>query len=185
MKNAIKLNYINDLKEKLDAENNLLQVLLGPRQVGKTTSVLKMISDHYSRNSHYVSADEVFNSNEEWLLEQWNYAQNNKKILFVDEIQKVENWAAVLKKLYDESKRKHQSVRCVLLGSSSLEIQKGLTESLTGRFQLTIAVGESVTNQSLSDKPISLIYWTDHLGEHSYYTTELEFPYKKAADQKE
>ena len=57
----------------------------------------------------------------------------------MDEIQKCENWSETLKTLYDESKRKKRSPRCVVLGSSSLELSKGLTESLTGRFQLTQA----------------------------------------------
>ncbi len=63
-------------------------------------------------------------------------ARMNNKILFIDEIQKSHNWAEVIKSLYDESKKNKDEVKCVLLGSSSLKIQKGLTESLTGRFQL-------------------------------------------------
>ena len=60
----------------------------------------------------------------------------DQKILFIGEIQKAENWAETIKTLYDESKRNNQPVLCVLLGSSSLAIQNGLIESLTGRFQL-------------------------------------------------
>lgn len=54
----------------------------------------------------------------------------------VDEIQKVENWSEVVKALWDEDRKSKRRIPCVLLGSSSLDIQKGLTESLTGRFQL-------------------------------------------------
>jgi uncharacterized protein len=136
MKKAIYLNYINVLKDRLDRRAGLIQVILGPRQVGKTTTFLKLIEEHYSDQVHYVSADEVFNAEAEWLRQQWIYALQEKKILAVDEIQKCFNWAAAIKSLYDETKRAKKKLQCVLLGSSSLEIQRGLTESLTGRFQL-------------------------------------------------
>lgn len=139
MKNIIYLKYINALKDRIEDKNGLIQVLLGPRQVGKTTSTLKLIEDHYATSAYYVSADKVFNSNSSWLVEQWTQARQENKILFIDEIQKCENWAEVIKKLYDENKRSKRYFQCVLLGSSSLEIQKGLTESLTGRYQLTQA----------------------------------------------
>lgn len=139
VKKIIYLNYINTLKGRIDENKGLIQVLVGPRQVGKTTSVLKLIEDFYKKSAYYVSADKVFNTDSSWLLQQWNQARQENKILFIDEIQKCENWAEVIKKLFDESRRMKKKVRCVLLGSSSLEIQKGLTESLTGRFQLTQA----------------------------------------------
>lgn len=136
MKNLVKLSYINTLEERLKKGSPLIQVLLGPRQVGKTTSILNMVKTEFPTQAHYVSADQVFNASPSWLVEQWVKARNEKKILIVDEIQKCENWAEVIKKLFDDSKRSEIFVPCVLLGSSSLEIHKGLTESLTGRFQL-------------------------------------------------
>ncbi len=136
MEKQIYLSYISALESSLKSKNPLIQVLLGPRQVGKTTTMLKLIEEKFPKNSLYVSADEVFHSDAEWLNEQWNIAKQEKKILFVDEIQKIPNWAEIVKKFYDESLREKQPVACVLLGSSSLEIQKGLSESLTGRFQL-------------------------------------------------
>jgi len=73
---------------------------------------------------------------QEWIIELWQEARRKKILLVIDEIQKIENWAEVVKKLSDEDKRNKKALMCVLLGSSSLQIQKGLTESLTGRFQL-------------------------------------------------
>lgn len=139
MNKFIYLSYINKLKTNLKAHNGLIQVLLGPRQVGKTTSILKLLEDFFAGQAYYVSADKVFNADSHWIREQWHIAHNEKKILVIDEIQKCYNWAEVIKSLFDETKRKKQAVRCILLGSSSLEIQKGLTESLTGRFQLNQA----------------------------------------------
>jgi len=139
MKKPIYLSYINDLHKRISSQSGYLQVLLGPRQVGKTTTLLMLLDEHYKGKSHYVSADQVFNSDAAWIKEQWMLAQKENKILCIDEIQKVYNWAEIIKKLYDDSKKKKEKIQCVLLGSSSLEIQKGLSESLTGRFQLTQA----------------------------------------------
>jgi predicted AAA+ superfamily ATPase len=136
MKNPISLCYINQLAERLDANSPFIQVVLGARQVGKTTTVLKLIEDKYQHRALYVSADQVFNADANWIQQQWLSAQSTNKILFIDEIQKSHNWAEAIKALYDESKRNKKLLPSVLLGSSSLAIQKGLTESLTGRFQL-------------------------------------------------
>ncbi|RIL09339.1 MAG: AAA family ATPase [Proteobacteria bacterium] len=136
MPNIIYLPYIETLRRRIDADSPLIQVVLGPRQVGKTTTILKLIDDYYSRSAHYVSTDGIFNASPAWLREQWLQAASERKILFIDEIQKSENWAETIKSLHDDSKRAKKRVPCVLLGSSSLQIQKGLSESLTGRFQL-------------------------------------------------
>lgn len=136
MEKLINLSFINTLDHHIKANKGLLQVILGPRQVGKTTTVLKFLHEHYKKESLYVSADQAFNASAAWITEHWNKAQADGKILVIDEIQKCENWSEAIKGLYDESKRNQKKIRCVLLGSSSLQIQKGLTESLTGRYQL-------------------------------------------------
>jgi predicted AAA+ superfamily ATPase len=136
MKPLLKLPFIEQLSRNLLHSLDLIQVILGPRQVGKTTGVLDLIEHNFPTQAHYVSADKVFSASPQWLTVQWNIAQIEKKILFVDEIQKCENWSEVIKKLYDQAKRDKKKIKVVLLGSSSLEIHKGLTESLTGRFQL-------------------------------------------------
>jgi predicted AAA+ superfamily ATPase len=56
--------------------------------------------------------------------------------LVLDEIQKVENWSEIIKKLWDDNRRRNLELKLVLLGSSSLALQTGLSESLTGRFEL-------------------------------------------------
>jgi predicted AAA+ superfamily ATPase len=136
MKKLINLYFIQKLDESLAMKNGLLQVIIGPRQVGKTTTVLKYLNENHSKAFLFYSADEVFNSSANWILEIWSKARSEKRILVIDEIQKCENWSAVIKKFWDEDKRNKNTFPCILLGSSSLEIQKGLTESLTGRFQL-------------------------------------------------
>lgn len=54
----------------------------------------------------------------------------------LDEIQKVENWSEIVKKLWDAQRRCSTQIKVVLLGSSSRAQQTGLSESLTGRFEL-------------------------------------------------
>lgn len=136
MEKYIYLNYIKGLGERLQVQTPLLQIVLGPRQVGKTTTTLKFLKDKFQGAYLYSSADDVFNPDSEWLRLKWIEARQEKKILVIDEIQKCFNWAETVKSLFDESRRNDKKINCILLGSSSLEIQKGLSESLTGRFQL-------------------------------------------------
>ena len=139
MGNFIKLNFINELQKNLRADRGLLQVILGPRQVGKTTSILNLLESEYKDSHIYLSLDSVFNTQHTLIRESWDQARRGKKLLVIDEIQKCHNWAETIKSLWDEGKRVKDLPRCVLLGSSSLSIQRGLTESLTGRFQLLTA----------------------------------------------
>jgi uncharacterized protein len=138
MSKTIYLNYINKLRDRLNAGSNLIQIVLGPRQVGKTTTTLKFLDEEFRNKYIYKSADDVFNADANWLRECWVTASQDKKILVIDEIQKSFNWAETVKSLFDESRRNKKNISCILLGSSSLEIQKGLSESLTGRFQMNL-----------------------------------------------
>ena len=136
MNTLIKPIFINVLHTRLMSQNPLIQVILGPRQVGKTTSILAYLDARFNGRNNYVSADSVLNATPKWLAEQWQKSRHDNSILVIDEIQKCHNWSEAVKALWDEDRRHQRKIQCVLLGSSSLQIQKGLTESLTGRFQL-------------------------------------------------
>jgi hypothetical protein len=128
------------LRERLEGKINLIQVLIGPRQVGKTTAVKQALSE-LSVSSHYASADLPAPPDALWIRDQWEKTvllarENGEAILALDEIQKVHRWSEEIKRLWDEKQGKKGKIRLVLLGSSSLLIQKGLTESLAGRFEL-------------------------------------------------
>lgn len=117
---------------------DLIQVILGPRQVGKTTAILNLLKD-YKGISFYASAEDNLAIQTNWLDEQWQLALNKSHtcLLVIDEIQKVPNWSERIKSLWDGQKlNKNQLLKLVLLGSSSLKIQQGLSESLTGRYEL-------------------------------------------------
>ena len=127
--------FVACLENRLLTEQPLIQVLIGPRQIGKTTGMRQLLA-RYSGNSHFASADDLLVADRTWLLEQWQKARllGDGALLVIDEIQKVPNWSETLKSLWD---RNPGSIKVALLGSSSLQIQYGLTESLAGRFELT------------------------------------------------
>jgi len=138
MRKEINLPFINDLEGSIQAAQPLIQVIIGPRQVGKTTGIHRYLESLDLAKFHYASADGSISKQSSWLEEQWLilHSMSSKGLLVIDEIQKVENWSETLKKLWDAQKRKTEKVQVIVLGSSSLSIQRGLSESLTGRFQL-------------------------------------------------
>ncbi len=54
----------------------------------------------------------------------------------LDEIQKIPGWSEVAKRLWDEDSRAGRPVKVLVLGSAPLLMQRGLTESLAGRFEI-------------------------------------------------
>jgi len=134
MENTFERHFVAKLEERLAEEHPRIQVLIGPRQVGKTTGVRQMLA-RSPLPCHYANADDLLSADRTWLLEQWQKAVllGTPSLLVIDEIQKVPNWSETIKALWDKA---GHGVRLVLLGSSSLQVQKGLTESLAGRFEL-------------------------------------------------
>jgi uncharacterized protein len=116
-----------------------IQVVSGPRQVGKTTVVRQALAAA-NMPSHYASADDPALRDAAWLEAQWQegrrLAEDGAATLAIDEIQKVTNWAETVKRLWDEDRAANLPLRVVLLGSAALLVQRGLSESLTGRFEL-------------------------------------------------
>ncbi len=128
-----------ELRRRLAGPRRFLQALTGPRQVGKTTLVLQVIED-LTLPGHYASADLPSPPGPEWVAVQWEEARrmarrSGASVLVLDELQKVERWSEVVKALWDEDTREGTDVRVVVLGSAALLVQKGLAESLAGRFE--------------------------------------------------
>ncbi len=115
---------------------NFIQVVLGPRQVGKTTG-LQQIVKAWPGPSLMISADELITPTTDWLRLNWERARNlGAGALFViDEIQKIPDWSTVVKYLFDQDRASH-NLKIVLLGSASLGLQRGLAESLAGRYEV-------------------------------------------------
>ena len=134
------------LSARLAEPRRLIQFVGGPRQVGKTTLVQQVVSGIVTPSS-YASADEPTMRDTVWLSVQWEKARqlatdsgNGGAILVIDEVQKVAGWSETVKRLWDEDTRTGAPLRVVLLGSAPLLMQRGLTESLAGRFE-TIHLG--------------------------------------------
>lgn len=120
----------------------VIQVLAGPRQVGKTTLAGQLL-EASTYPSYSISADDVLNANATWLSQQWETARIKYKqsgapafILAIDEIQKIPNWSESVKSHWDADTKQKLPILVLLLGSSRLLIQQGLTESLAGRFEM-------------------------------------------------
>lgn len=126
-----KLRSIFGLLEARIAEKKpLIQIMIGPRQVGKTTLV-KAVLNH---RGVYGSADSPVPLDHSAISEWWEQALHTPdKILVIDEVQKVREWSEVIKQLWDANPH---SLKVVLTGSSALLVEKGLRETLAGRFEL-------------------------------------------------
>jgi len=128
--------------DRILQDRRFIQVLTGPRQSGKTTLIGQVLRE-LPIASRYASADAQEAHASVWLEQQWSAARTELAsgpgpglVLVLDEIQKVPAWSEIVKKLWDEDTRAGLDLRIVLLGSSSLLLQQGLTESLTGRFEI-------------------------------------------------
>ena len=127
-----------ELARRLAEPRRFIQMITGARQVGKTTLV-QQVTNGMAEPVRFASADEPALRGRDWLLQQWEAARFemgvNGGVLVVDEIQKVEQWSETVKRLWDEDTRAGRALKVVLLGSAPLLLQKGLTESLAGRFE--------------------------------------------------
>ena len=124
---------------RLTQPRRFIQVVAGPRQVGKTTLV-QQVCEAIGLPVQFSSADEPTLRGPEWIAQQWEIARLKRgsegAILVLDEVQKISAWSEAVKRLWDEDTRKQIALKVVLLGSSPLLIQRGLSESLAGRFEV-------------------------------------------------
>jgi len=129
------------LQGRLTETRKFIQVVSGPRQVGKTT-IISQLYNKIKIPVLYESADAIPPGNTLWLDQLWEAARLRMKsqgseeyILIIDEVQKIPNWSETVKKNWDFDSFNKTNLKVILLGSSRLLLQQGLTESLTGRFE--------------------------------------------------
>ena len=143
-----------------------IQILAGPRQVGKTTLVEQILNRAdrpvasralLAAEPSPVSADTAlgwnrpFRIDADWLVAHWARAEVSAKawqesdhpdakttpfVLAIDEIQRLPQWSSVVKGLWDRTLALGVRMHVLLLGSSPLLMQQGLTESLLGRYEV-------------------------------------------------
>lgn len=130
----------NQILPRFTEPRRFIQVLAGPRQVGKTTIARQIISE-LEIPCHYATADDPALKGRSWIEQQWNTARllagSGSALLVLDEAQKLTNWDEIVKRLWDEDSASGSQLHLLLLGSSPLQMQTGLTESLAGRFEVT------------------------------------------------
>lgn len=130
------------IKERIQEPRAAIQVIAGPRQVGKTTVINQVLNDI---KIQYISetADGVEHDNTQWISEIWSSARSkmqfnrlNEFLIVIDEIQKLDNWSEYVKREWDYDTAKGNNIKVVLIGSSRLLLKQGLTESLAGRYEM-------------------------------------------------
>lgn len=134
--------YFQDVEKRLEEKRSKIQVIIGPRQVGKSTligQVLAQCSGPYDS----FSADDVAGATASWITQIWETQRmkmlargEDRRLLVIDEVQKITNWSETVKAEWDRDTRENRQLSVVLLGSSRMLIERGLTESLAGRFEL-------------------------------------------------
>lgn len=131
-----------EVLDRINEPRGKMQVIVGPRQVGKSTLIGQVLAECKIPFDSY-SADDVVGVTANWLVEVWETQRmkmvargESKRLVVIDEIQKIQNWSETVKAEWDRDTREKRELIVVLLGSSRMLIEKGLTESLAGRFEL-------------------------------------------------
>ncbi len=134
---------LKNILSRFSEPRQFIQVLSGPRQSGKTTLSMQVM-DTLQWPGNYASADEPVLKGAAWIEQQWEIVRSKirsgevvgKGLLVLDEIQKLPQWSETVKRLWDEDTAASRNIYVLILGSSPLLVQKGLTESLAGRFEI-------------------------------------------------
>jgi predicted AAA+ superfamily ATPase len=116
---------------------------MGPRQIGKTTVVKQALKTLEGEIPYLMfSADNIPANQNLWISDCWASARAKMKfesskemILVIDEIHKLRGWSEVVKKEWDSDNFFDINLKVMLLGSSRVMLQKGLADSLAGRFE--------------------------------------------------
>ncbi len=140
MQNSFTRPYASELARRLREPRRFINVVAGPRQVGKTTLVQRVVDD-CGRPFRYASADEPALRGVDWLAQQWDAARveaessRDGSIFVLDEIQKIPGWSEAVKSRWDVDSRRKLNLKVVVLGSAPPLVEQGWAESLTGRFE--------------------------------------------------
>ena len=131
-----------EIVERTEEPRRFIQVLAGPRQVGKTT-LARQVMGAIGIPGHFASADAPDPEDVGWIYTQWQIgrqaARNGGRaggLLVLDEVQKIRDWSDVVKQLWDEDSVSGVPLRVMLLGSAPLLVRQGLSDSLAGRFEV-------------------------------------------------
>lgn len=137
-----KRSQYQQVTERLKEPRLRIQVIIGPRQVGKST-LIRQVLDTINMPFDAYNADDVVNLSQTWLSMVWEKSrmklkQGNEpeRLLVIDEIHKITNWSETVKAEWDKDTMTKTNLKVILLGSSRMLLMQGLTESLMGRYEL-------------------------------------------------
>lgn len=139
--NVFERKDVSVLRDRLREPRRFMQILLGPRQVGKTTAVRQALAG-VGLPHHYASARDVAGGAHGWTASVWETARFRMKaagcpsfVLVLDDVEQVPDWTEAVKGEWDADTRNRVDIRVLIAGSSRAFLMKGLTESLMGRFE--------------------------------------------------
>ena len=139
-----KRNQFELLAKRMAEKRRFIQLIMGPRQVGKST-LMKQVVKSQPLPYLFYTADAVPVTNFGWISDCWNAARTKMKveklpemILIIDEIQKIIGWSEIVKKEWDDDTFNDIPLKVILLGSSRVMLDKGLADSLQGRLERII-----------------------------------------------
>lgn len=176
----IKRTHANCLMSRLLEPRHTIQVVAGPRQIGKTTMV-KQVLEEITTPYLFFNADAVAANDIGWIADRWEEARSkmhfsghSEFLLVIDEIHKINNWSEQVKKEWDSDTFYNINIKVVLLGSSRLLLKKGLSESLAGRFEI-LPMGHwsyQEMNQAFGWDINQYIYYGGYPGSAAYLPNE-------------
>jgi uncharacterized protein len=150
-----------------------IQLLTGPRQVGKTTLLLELVRQ-FGEATVYMAGDEPDAALPGFWERCWaeaeDRAQRGTAILLLDEIQQLPEWAERLKGQWDRVRRRQLPLHVVATGSSALRVVTGSRESLAGRFERmtlshwTAAALASIFHLSEHDAALGVVQFGSYPG---------------------
>ncbi len=168
---------------RLQEPRRTIQVIAGPRQVGKTT-MIKQVLQTLSMPARFFNADGVNADDKDWIADRWNEARALQRfnkypemLLVIDEIHKIDNWSEQVKREWDADTFNDTNIKVVLLGSSRLLLKQGLTESLAGRFEI-IPMGHwsfAEMQEAFGWDINQYIYYGGYPGSASYISNEARW----------
>lgn len=131
--------HVSTLRDRLSEPRRTIIALTGPRQVGKTT-IVRQALEEVQVPLIYENADGLVRSSDGWISDIWSRARaaanGQTAVIVIDEIQKVQDWSESVKREWDADTWNGVDIRVIILGSSTLLVNRGLRESLAGRFEL-------------------------------------------------
>lgn len=139
---SFRRSVFREILKRVEEPRRFVEILAGPRQAGKTTLALQ-VAEAVEVPTHYATADEPALQERGWISGQWEIGRIRAResgrrgaLLVLDEVQKIPGWPEAIKRLWDEDGRRDVPLKVLLLGSAPLLLQRGLTESLAGRFEV-------------------------------------------------